>query len=764
MLYCAYTPKLVIYPQRIYKRGVGEARKTIMSEINLDAFKYSVSKIDDGFVFEEFGQSFLSAILGHKFIPVGGTKDKGVDGFQHNFHKDSNESVIYQFSTESNVKAKIENTITKLKENKRKISRLFYVTNRDLNNTELISDQLSEKHKIPITIYPLKWFVTNAMQNEGTINAYNIFVTSYFHEFSAPGKSFVVSNLDKDSRLYVFLRQQLEEKIDDLKIDEVLTDTLILFALEGTDPDKGIFKTKEEIIQSIKEFVKFDPKILSETIYQRLEVLTTKPRKVKYHIKLKGYCLPYETRLEIQSRNLQDKNLIEIFQKQTEEKIKKYFKDADVSVKNLSDLIDKTIHKIYYQQGLEFSNFIINCESKGVIEKDLQDIIGHVVDESAVVIQNKEKVKTALLMAIRDIAYNGTIEQKKYLRSLSNTYMMMFLLQWEPKLAIYFQSLASKLNIFVCTSIIIPALSEYYLEPENKRHWNLLVSAHKAGISLYINETILDELVSHFRMLKNKYYKFFYHTEANYLGDENQTLFIDEILIRAYFYAKMRGKVKSYDDFINNFLGPNLKTAKDDLVLYLNEVFGIKYVTNEQLGIKIDEEEKSKLLDKLKGRKNFEVKAETDTKLILAVYQLREKNNETATSGIFGYKTWWLSKDTSTYKAVTEAFGEEKFPISCYIRPDFIYNYITLTPKKAEVDEAYDRLFPTLLGVNLSFHLPKDVTSTIQVRIAEFGDKQPVQLKRILRQLSDKLKSDPKLRNKKAVTHFLDDELKKIKG
>lgn len=377
---------------------------------------------------------------------------------------------------------------------------------------------------------------------------------------------------------------------------------------------------------------------------------------------------------------------------------------------------------------------------------------------------NKEKVKIALLMAIRDIVYNGTTEQKHYLKSLSNTYMMMFLLQWEPKLAIYFQTLASKLNIFVCTSILIPAFSEYYLEPENRRHWNLLKGAHKAGITLYINDTILDELISHFRMLRNKYYNFFSRTESIYLDDENETLFIDEILIRAYFYAKMRGKVKTYDDFINNFLDPNLRTPKEDLIGYLKEEFGIKFITKEELGVKIDSDDKSKLLEKLKERKNYDIKAENDTDLILTIYKIREKNNENSDSGIFGYKTWWLSKDTSTYKAVLDAFGDTKYPISCYIRPDFIYNYITLTPNKEEVDTAYLKIFPSLLGVNLSFHLPSDVTETIQSRIAEFGEKQPAQVKRILRQLSDKLKSDPKLRNnKKAISHFLDDELKKLK-
>ncbi len=460
---------------------------------------------------------------------------------------------------------------------------------------------------------------------------------------------------------------------------------------------------------------------------------------------------------------MNDERLVEIFAEQTEEKIKKYFKDAEVSIKNLKDLITKTIHKIYYQQGLEFSNFIINGESKDVIEKDLQDIIGRVVDESAVVLQNKERVKTALLMAIRDIAYNGTIEQKKYLKSLSNTYMMMFMLQWEPKLSIYFQSMASQMKIFVDNSIIIPALSEYYLNDENKRHWNLLVGASKAGVSLFINETSLDELVSHFKMIRNKYNNFFRPNEMFYLNEEYETLLIDEIMIRAYFYAKMRSLVSSFDDFINNFVDPNFKQIKDELIIYLKDIFAIAHISNEKWDIKVNEEDKKKLTETLKVRKVDEIIAENDAEMILAIYYLRVKHNETANSGIFGYKTWWLSKDTVTYRAVISTFGEERFPVSCYIRPDFLYNYIALTPKNDEIDEAYEKLFPSLLGVNLSYHMPKEVSETIQLRITEFKDKPPVRVKQIIKNLTDKLKSDPTVRNRKSVNLYLDEQLEKLK-
>ena len=725
-----------------------------------DGFKYALNQINDGFVFENFALRFLPLILGYEFMPVGGVKDKGIDGLNYIYSRAGFEKNIFQLSTETNTEGKIENSLQKLIDNEIPFDSFVYVTNRAVNNKDTIIDKFVDKFKKPIRIFDQGWFVTHANHSDATINCYYTFIDSYLHEFNKPGKSYVVSNLAGKSELFVFLRQQLEHHRDDLKIDDLLADSLILFGLEGTDPDKDILKTKEELIVSIKEFVKFDPRILSETIDRRLKALSTKPRRIKFHSAKQGYCLPYETRVEIQNRNLADAQLLETFYEQTSEIIKKYLKEESVSVRDITKLIDEVIHSIFYQQGLEFSNYILHGKSQQVIEKDLQDVINSVVDNSSVVDKNKEKVKTAMLMAIRDIVYNGTIEQKKYFKSLSNTYMMMFLLQWNPQIATYFETMASKLVIYVCTSILVPALSEYYLTNENKRHWNLLKGASQAGIRLYISDAIIDELKHHFYMLRNKYETFFRNNEQVYLNSEAETMYIDEIMLRAYFYAKSQGKVFNFEDFLSNFVDPDLKTVKDDLISYLKGEFGIVYFNDESLKIKISEEEQVKLTNRLVENKS-QKKAETDSKIILSIYKLREKNNETATSGIFGYKTWWLSKDSTTFKAVTDVFGDQ-YPVSCYIRPDFLYNYITLAPKKHEVDEMYKEVFPSLLGVNLSFHLPSEVTDFVQERIVEHGTKHPARLTAILARLSEKLKSDPNLRNRKSVKSFWDEEQKRL--
>lgn len=731
--------------------------------MDIQAFETALKNLDNGWIFEDFSHNFLSARLGYEFIPVGGTKDKGIDGFEHLSHRKSNEKELFQISTEkADPEKKIENTIDKLLRNGKTISRLTYISNRKINNKDTIQDSIFDNKGIHVRIWDNDWFKSNVNHSNATERVYDSFLKTNYQEYSKPGKSYVVSNLDEDSRLFVFLRQQIEDNTNTKGLNDNLVDSLILFHLEPTDPEKGIVISKSSILEFVKSFLKKDDSSVDELVEERLEeIQKTKGKKIQYHKKLDGYCLPYSTRKEITERNLRDLNLEQDFSEQTTLKIKEYLKGENIIVQNVSNLVKEIVRTIFYEQGLEFSNFLINKDSESCIEKQLVNVVEKVVNESSIKPQNKAKVKECLIHAIREIVYNGTIEQKRYLKSLSNTYMLMFLLQWDPKVAIYFQSLANKLTLFIGNSILIPAFSEYFLDDINKRHWNLLKGAKKAGVTLVVSDPIIDELVSHFNILRNSYYSNIQDSEDFYLDDEYNLTAIPHIIMRAYLYAKKRGRVNSFDKFINHFVSPDLKTAKLDFIQLLENMFGIEYIPEADLEINIDENIQSKLTEELTHSKGgMSKKAEVDAQLILSVYALREKNNETKDTSIFGYKTWWLSKDTTTFRKVKEVLNE-KFHESCYIRPDFLYNYIALAPNHEEVKEVYDDLFPSLLGVNLSYHLPNEVAENVQKSINDHKDLPNFRKQATLRRYTEKLKTDNSLRKKKNLNTFFENDFKK---
>jgi len=231
--------------------------------INEEAFKFAIGEIKDGLIFEKYVHCLLGHTLGYDFIPVGGSKDGGVDGLQFIYTIEGKENQIFQISTESDIQGKINDTISKLSKNNKKVARLTYISSRKIGNIDKICDDFFDAHQIPLRIFDLNWLTSHSNSSTGSIQCYYTFIDSYLHEFKKPGKSIVVSNLDSDPRIYVYLRQQLERTETTVKLDEILADGLILYALEGTDPDKGIFKTRPEIIESVKKFVKFSSETLN---------------------------------------------------------------------------------------------------------------------------------------------------------------------------------------------------------------------------------------------------------------------------------------------------------------------------------------------------------------------------------------------------------------------------------------------------------------------------------------------------------------------
>ena len=379
-----------------------------MESIDTKNFEIAISLIKDGFLFEEFVNVYLANIFGHEFIPAGGIKDKGIDAFTHIFTRKGYEKDIFQSSIEKDFEGKLEDTLTKLDSNGIIYEQLFYVTNQIIKDKDIIIENLYSKYKKHIKIYDLKWLASYVNSNSGTQSAYQIFEKKYLIEYQMPGKSYEVLDIISDPRLYVFFRQQWDDSTKNEDINKFIIDTLILFFLEGTDPDKDIVKSKEWLIEQILKKIKISEQIFIPIFEERIGSLNQKPRKVVYHSKLKGYCLPYETREIIKYRNIEDLKLYEAFKQDCLAVLKKHLKSNEVQIKDSLTLIENCFHEIYYEQGLEFSNFILNSPVTYALEKNLYDILARIVDKSSVIMTNKQKVKASLFEAMREIIYTQT--------------------------------------------------------------------------------------------------------------------------------------------------------------------------------------------------------------------------------------------------------------------------------------------------------------------------------------------------------------------
>ena len=732
-----------------------------MSGVNPEAFEFALSKITDGFVFERFAQDLLCQIIGVEFVPVGRVHDRAIDGLEHCSGLKLDGKTIYQISIEASPKTKIERTLTSLKDNKIACERFFYVTNRIVDSQDLLEEECYAKYGVVTRCRDAAWLRGNVNKTEGAVRTYLTFIDSHVHEFTKPGTDVIVTDFARDPRIFVFLRQQLHHYGHHARLDELLTDSLALLALEGTDPERGLFMDRGEILAKVDKMVSFSHKNVEAQIGNRLEVLSTKPRRINYYRETKKYCLPYATRLELEEQTLADSAVYEKFLETAQDRIKRHLAEQSIHVKDVLALLEKTLNNIFKQQGLEFADFIIKAENRDAVERSLPDAISEVVDASSVIPVNRSRVKAALLSSIREMIYSGSPEELEYMRCLANSYMMLFLIQCDPQIGAYFATMASKLTVFVCTSLLVPALSEMPLPPEHRRHYNLLLNANAAGVTLLINGVILRELVGHIRKARNIYQDDYQGREAVF-GTEEAVPYIREILLRSYFYSLTNGVKWSFDSFLDKFVSPNgsAEEMEEELISWLQATFGIKYRTTEDLGVTVAPEDLRKLAEELSHHKPSEQQARNDAQTILSVFALRDKNGEKGEAGVFGYRTWWLSKDFTTQRAVTKCFGT-RYPTSCYIRPDFLLNYIALAPSSGQANQVFDKMFPTLMGVTLSRHVPQELSNLVHDEIKEHSDKGAARVGAVLRSLADRLKTDTTNHNRVGLKHFLDEEFRK---
>ncbi|MEZ4666832.1 MAG: hypothetical protein R3E39_02735 [Anaerolineae bacterium] len=462
-------------------------------EINTQAIPFVLSQIRNGAIFEQFAKSYVAATQDSLvFIPIGGNKDSGMDGLEYVWTaKNRLKKSIYQFSIEKDGKAKIYKTLLRLSESVPDYKRLYYVTNQTVKDQNTLIDDAYETYGVQLTIYDKEWFGVHTNKSPKTIAVFRQMEDQYFHIYQRSTTNFAKFD-SKDPRIYIYLRQQIENKQRDyggdeeIHLDEILMDSLILFALEGTDPNQNIMRSPDEVTSRILEITDLNATWVVELLPRRLAALSTKPRRIKFHRQTNEYCLPYETRLEITERNLVDEALLDHFIQSVSVLLDEKLSVENVKLQSINpvDIVLDIIHAIFHKQGLEFSQFITNQTSGVLIDQFLNDIIKEKISDAGITPKNRDAVHYVLLETFREIVYRGDEKQKEFLFRLSNTYNMLFLLQIEPTLARYFEHVAGELRVYVDSSILIPAMAEYYLAPQNQRYTNLLRNARDAGITI----------------------------------------------------------------------------------------------------------------------------------------------------------------------------------------------------------------------------------------------------------------------------------------
>lgn len=697
----------------------------------------------EGFAFESFAQDFLSVLEGRSFIPAGGVKDGGADGI----YDCGNGRTYYQFTRQENHRDKIRKTFDRLNQFGRTVKTIYYLSSRLIPHIDKEEDLLTDELGVIIKIRDRKYIISHINDSTGTIAAYNNHLsvyTNYLSRIARTDESFPSDHVE-DPSAFVFLQHEVTNRLGDRKLIHSLTDTMILWSLSETDPDKGILMSEDEIRIKIFEKFPWTKKLLKGHIKQRLELLRTKGisgREVRWYRKDKKYCLPYETRESIRGENKNDESLKITFIEELKVLASGLCDADDGEYQNIARICDQVVHAIFEKQGLLFSHFLASVE-----ENDsplvVSDCIDSVLNGWNIAPELIEIYRDYIESIIRRVFYHGSPTQREYLKNLSRTYVLLFTLQAEPKIIEYFSTMSASFRLFIGSDILVKALSERYLAKEDQVARNLLEMSSSSGISMYLSECVLEEIYTHIR---GTYYEFInYFSEMEPYITREIARNSNKILIRAYFYAKEEGRVKGWKAYIDQFITYNkvqTSEGRDELKKYLMAEFNLKFAENDELESVSNIENVNLLSEAMLAnddKKNEELAYNTAL-LVHGVYGLRNKYGETGSVSEYGLKTWWMTNQSRVLRYTTDLIRNN---LSKYImRPEYILNFIAMSPNCEEVRRSFKNIFPSNFGVQLGHRLKDDVFHKILADVNEWKEYEPGRITAKMSELSDKLKSD----------------------
>lgn len=696
--------------------------------INGNDVAVGLQVIDTG-NFERFGQAFYAALVGKNFVPLGGMHDGGAEGYiEPELSEDAEAKHFLQVSKQGTFKTKIRGTVQRLREYGRKPVSLTYISSLVISDQDSIEENLSDELDCRIRIRDAKYIETQINSNDATIAAFNSYLKQSISHLNNPGASTIASSIDLygDRTLAVFLRQEVERRAGKVNLLESVADSLIIWAMSETDPDKGILMDRTQILAKIEEALPSAKQFMRGVIDVRLDYLRSRQsgqdRQIRFYGKEKKYCLPFATREVIKAENSDDiairSNVSLVFSR----RLRAISPHAEPDfVDNVSRVCHSTLEKLFEHRGLLVAKFIHNQDmgdSPDEIYENVFDIVASVVDMGNFN-DDSRTLRAAALQVLRGTFYDSTTEERAYLQKLSHTYVLLFVLKNEPKIVEYFKSISSKFVLYIGTDFLVRALTEHYLSPENQTTRNLFKILTLAGSTLVLTYKAVTELSSHLRRQIFEFENIYQNAEHKMTMDMVE--YIDRIVIRTYFYARLApfdniASPPSWKDFIEQFTSyEDLRNghADDSLARYLITKFGFTYESEEDMTASIAGEDVTALATEILKVRNAggwavtdkkELLAENDALQVLRVYQMRQQNREASPSNPFGFKTWWLTQDGGVRRASAKtvaAHGGQHF----MMRPEFLLNFIAFAPDGHEVMRSYKEIFPTTLGVRLANRL-----------------------------------------------------------
>ncbi|WYK04045.1 hypothetical protein DWF04_013340 [Cereibacter sphaeroides f. sp. denitrificans] len=708
--------------------------------------------------FESFVHSFHAGLIGTSFVPLGGMHDGGADGFEEAmFESSARAGTFLQASKTQGVERKIRQTIKRLREVGREPKTAIFYFSIPLGGSDITEEKLSEELDVSIKIRPKAYICAHINHSQQTAAAYKSHLEPAIYPLLKIGGAGQDREYPFSARTAcAFIGQELKRRRGNASLLETISESLIFWALEGTDPDSGKLMSEDEILSRIFEAVPASKQFMRSVIHSKLAALSSKSnpsgRQISWYRKEGLYALRFEERQKILEDNADEIQLFSAIGDEITEiargKLPERLYD---SIPNILKAVRSAIEVIFRKQGLDVGLFLSGGEEASLDGVDIAEELDILASEAARNAEDISCIRDCLADIVRKIIYSPTENQREYMQRLSSTYFVLFALKNEPRIVEYFSGMARNLVLYIGSDLLIKMLSEYHLPPEGQLITNAVKIIKDAGSRLILTEGALDEVFTHLHATVLEFDTYYSRVEGKISAAFIPA--IDRILIRAYFYARLdlntNGSApKGWLSYISQFCSyedVRRKKSARGLQLYLCDRYGLDFESKNDMLTKVDRDQLQQLkesIEKEKGatKSSGAILAYNDALQALRIFSKRNELSESTVPNPYGYRTWWLTHERATERASSRAFGS-KMP-RFVMRPEFLLNYIGLLPSKSEVVQSYKNVFPSILAVSLGRRAPANLVHEVLTAASESIEVDESRARVMLSEFADQLKAD----------------------
>jgi hypothetical protein len=710
--------------------------------------------------FERFTKQVFAGVFGEAFVPLGGIHDGGADGAISSFIQEvqGKSNTFAQFSATDGERArgKIKSTIDALRKVGREPKQVIYATSETLPKADLMVSALFEAEGVLVSVRDYER-MKNYVNTELPANQ------AFYSEFAADIGSLVraasnrlpvVSEFAKDPTVYVFLNHELRDRFSRDHLNNRVLDALIYWALRETDPDKGLRLERSQIASGIQAAFPTAKSVLLPNLDARLQELSKKDsaglERLRYYGADDSFCLPFSMRSTLAEEAASADGDQRGFRASIADRLREEAKGAidDKLAPICESLVFGTIHRYFIDQGVVLAAFFEGrLEQIHIVDQIVEDTMVKALSEIDDARSVSPEMMGHCLSVLRGIFYRTTERERQYMTYLSRTSCLLVTLQSAPRLLEYFNQMAGNFRFLVGSDMLVKATSEQYLEQPHQQVTNLLLACKRLGAELILTEPVLEEVFTHIRAsdleFENHYLRQEPYLKAEHISD------CDRILIRAYFHAKGAERGPStWKAYINGMTDPDglrnrSEAARHALRGLFVQRFGMLYMSSDELGKTVVASRVKELAERLEQSRpdRRQEISYNDALMVHATFAQRHLKKEVGIYDGFGYRTWWLTKETRILSMTGELVRSEG-GIPYIMRPEFMLNFIALAPKAADVRKAFEGFLPTTAGLQLGQYLGAGAMHAMLDDVDRWKELSPERVAMILSEKANKLQHD----------------------